>query len=225
MNQETFMLKWKFYEECISLVLNGETIEGVHTDVTLFSDEMIPFKAHKFVLSANSTYMKEILLNNPHPNPSIYLKGIQKNELQTMLQIMYYGEATLYKECIENFFNVLEEFQFKSILLPSRTTIMDKLAFGEHRKEKSLSSRRKPRRNTNVVDRKYDNGDAVTSLFSCSHCDYNATDRSNLRRHEKSIHEGIRYECRQCEYKATRGSYLKVAYQQMACCCMLNTRI
>ena len=46
--------------------------------------------------------------------------------------------------------------------------------------------------------------------FPCAQCDYTATDQNSLGRHIKSIHEGVKFPCDQCEFKATRkGNLLK----------------
>ena len=110
MNQEVFQLKWKFFQKYVSLALDKETTESQFADVTLFSDELIPFKAHKFVLSANSPLMKEMLLNNPHPEPSIYLNGVQAQELESMLHMMYYGEATYHINRLESLITAMNKF-------------------------------------------------------------------------------------------------------------------
>ena len=45
-------------------------------DVTLVSDDKVAFPAHKFVLGASSPVLKDLLVENPHPHPIIYLKEI-----------------------------------------------------------------------------------------------------------------------------------------------------
>ena len=40
-------------------------------------------------------------------------------------------------------------------------------------------------------------------------CEYKATDKGHLKRHVKSIHEGIHYPCSQCDYKAPNKSDFK----------------
>ena len=46
--------------------------------------------------------------------------------------------------------------------------------------------------------------------YPCDQCDYKATDKGNLMKHIKSIHEGIRYPCGQCTHKAISKGYLKM---------------
>ena len=44
--------------------------------------------------------------------------------------------------------------------------------------------------------------------FPCEQCDYKATEKGELLRHMKSIHEGVKFTCEQCDYKATGNGYL-----------------
>ena len=40
--------------------------------------------------------------------------------------------------------------------------------------------------------------------FDCDQCEYKATTKSNLRVHKLSKHEGILFDCDQCVYEATQ---------------------
>ena len=44
----------------------------------------------------------------------------------------------------------------------------------------------------------------------CSHCDYQATQLGHLKRHIKSSHEGIKYSCSHCDYQATQNNNLRL---------------
>ena len=51
--------------------------------------------------------------------------------------------------------------------------------------------------------------------YYCNDCDYKATYRGTLTTHIKAVHEGLKDLCNDCEYKATtRSSFLQhIAYQ------------
>ena len=44
--------------------------------------------------------------------------------------------------------------------------------------------------------------------FPCNECDYKATKKVNLISHIKSVHQGIKYPCDECDYKATKTENL-----------------
>ena len=50
-------------------------------DVTLISDDQKQLHAHKVFLSAGSEVFRNILINNTHKHPVIYLTNIQHQEL------------------------------------------------------------------------------------------------------------------------------------------------
>merc|ERR1719300_564717 len=134
MTQETFVLKWKFLMENTSAILEEETTKkNSFADVTLVSDELTKFKVHKFVLSACSPIFKEILLNNPHENPIIYLNGVKEDEVQTMLQLIYYGQVNIYTKRLEILFKAIEKFQLTGIDIP---TFKSELSKSKEQKKK-----------------------------------------------------------------------------------------
>ena len=62
--------------------------------------------SHKIVLSACSPVLKNLLLNNPHSHPLLCLRGVKQQELQSILQFMYFGEATIHQDGINIFMDV-----------------------------------------------------------------------------------------------------------------------
>ena len=84
------------------------------TDVTLISDDQHQYRVHKFILSACSTVFRKILTSNFH-NSSIYLRGIHHEELDSILQLIYLGEASIYHERLNEFLNVAKNLDIKEI--------------------------------------------------------------------------------------------------------------
>ena len=85
------------------------------SDVTLVSDDQVPFYAHKFVLSACSPVLKDLLIANPHPSPLIYMRGVNNVELKTVLQFMYLGETRIDHDRIDDFLNVVKNLEIKQL--------------------------------------------------------------------------------------------------------------
>ena len=48
------------------------------------------------------------------------------------------------------------------------------------------------------------------SKFECEQCEYKATKKGHLRVHTLSKHEGIKFDCDQCDYKVATKSNLRV---------------
>ena len=88
MTDETFSLSWTNFKGHVVSSFGNLMAENDFSDVTLVSDDQIQIRAHKFVLSACSPVLKNILLNNPHSHPVVYLRGVKQHELQSLLQFM-----------------------------------------------------------------------------------------------------------------------------------------
>ena len=67
-------------------------------DVTLVCEDKTKFKAHKFVLNACSPVFQSIINDLPQKDPVIYLRGVLAQEMKSILQFMYLGQATFFKK-------------------------------------------------------------------------------------------------------------------------------
>jgi len=85
------------------------------TNVTLVTDGNKRIKAHKVILSSFSPFFKEILINNPHQHPLIYLRGVKYEYLQAMVHFMYLGQTKINLENVNDFIKVASDLQVKGL--------------------------------------------------------------------------------------------------------------
>ena len=57
---------------------------------------------------------------------------------------------------------------------------------------------------SSLARHKHSKHDGVS--YDCNQCDCQATQQSSLARHKLSKHDGVRYDCDQCDYQATQHS-------------------
>merc|ERR1712126_525291 len=152
--------------------------------------------------------MKQILMENPHPEPLIYMQGVEEPELNTFLQLMYYGAAKFNTSRMDKLAKVTRQFELNGFQIPPMK-IIDfqnvKKKEDIHRNNMLTNSRKN--RNSKSLAIKLEEED---NLFSCSYCNFQSSRSNNVKRHEEGIHEGIRYDCDQCDYKAKDKSRLNV---------------
>ena len=86
-----------------------------YADVTLVSDDRKQSYAHKFVLSACSPVFKMMLGKNGNQNPIIFLRGVNHQEIESMLQFMYLGETTIDRRRMNEFFNTAKSLEVKEL--------------------------------------------------------------------------------------------------------------
>jgi len=203
-------VKWNFHYETVFSMMQGLTKEDNFTDVTIVSgDELLDYQVHKFVLSAVSPVFKEILLNNPHEHPVIYLNGMKEQELQFLLQLIYFGRTTIYDSQVDAFFKVLEEFKLTGIKLPVRTTKRQQMPMNNIPTSSGMTN---GSRNEN---QKRSVASSKGARYECERCDYKATQKGSLRKHQENIHEGVRHECDKCDYKATNKDNLRAHHKSV----------
>ena len=112
---DSLNLNWKAFPEHLKLMSKELYEEDRYSDITLISDDQFQFKAHKIILSACSPVFRNIIDYNPTQNSLIYLRGVQSQELEPILQFMYLGEGNLSYERIGVFLKVAKDLQVKEI--------------------------------------------------------------------------------------------------------------
>ena len=115
MNQEKYNLNWHTYSDHLRDLLHNMRQLEYLTDVTLVCDDQKQFKAHKIVLSACSNVFKNIIDSLPLNSSVIYLRGIQHQEMESILEFTYLGVATFYQERMNEFLNVAKNLEIKEI--------------------------------------------------------------------------------------------------------------
>ena len=169
---------------------------------------VIKYKALKFVLSACSPTLAKLLLNNPHTHTFLYLRGVNKQELQAVLQFMYLGEAIINQENIKNFLEIVRDLQMEEFL----ENKSDKQSIKTDPVERCDNYNDDDTKDLSIVDTKDedqrlpdkdDKQDISTNqLYSCDSCEAVLNSQYNLKRHQGYKHTGVSYFCNQCDYQA-----------------------
>ena len=100
---EKYCLQWNDFQTTVSNSFKIFRQEEDFFDVTLVTDDEVQMSAHKLILSACSSFFKTILKKNPHPNPLIYLHGVDSTNLGYILDYIYHGEVQLFQKHLEPF--------------------------------------------------------------------------------------------------------------------------
>ena len=222
MHQEKYDLNWHKYSEHLREMLHGMMKSNELTDVTLVCDDKTQFKAHKIVLSACSSVFKSIINDLPQKSSVIYLRGIQHQEMESLLEFMYLGVATFYQERMNEFLNVAKDLEIKQLSKHVKFPIEN-----ESNEEPEIPNEKytelKVEQETNTSDDKSNNSARSVRLrdhslfqnsserrFTCGQCGNKFTQKVDMKRHIQSVHEGIRYSCNQCDLQFTRQGSLNL---------------
>ena len=116
MNLEQFNLNWHTYSDHLKEMMENLMNTNNSADVTLVCNDKTKFKAHKFVLSACSPVFQSIIDDLPSKDDSfIYLRGVEPQEMKSILQFMYLGQATFYQDRMNEFLEVAKSLEIKEI--------------------------------------------------------------------------------------------------------------
>ena len=217
--KEKFNLTWHTFsvhgQELFKNLLETQEL----TDVTLISDDQHQYKVHKFILSACSTVFRTILRSNPL-NSSIYLRGIHHEELESILQFIYLGEASFYHERMNEFLNVAKNLDIKEI---GKTVFNEdednevedqnqsfeqedpvESDYSESNDEAILSRTTSENQNKySSYSRTLDDQKPEVKKYPCQQCEYQANQLGHLKHHIKVKHDGFKYQCQQCDYQTS----------------------
>merc|ERR1712128_294688 len=113
-NEEKFCLRWNDFECNMRTAFREIREEKDFFDCTLSCGSR-QIQAHKLILSACSPFFRNILKQNPHPHPLLYLKGVEFNDLQSVLNFMYHGEVNVAQDELNSFLSVAEDLKVKGL--------------------------------------------------------------------------------------------------------------
>ena len=105
---EEILLTWDSHGKNASEAFSRLRNDEFFSDVTLACQDQ-QFKAHKVVLAARSPFFEQVLKNHQHPNPLIFLKGVEVKHMEALLDFVYCGEVSLEQLEVEGFLRAGEE--------------------------------------------------------------------------------------------------------------------
>jgi hypothetical protein len=181
--------------------------------------------------SAFSPVKKNLLLNSPHSHPLIYLRGVKQQELGSILQFMYHGEAAIHQNSVNmllenakdlqinylancfmkgnNFDNIEDEHANNEEDISNLENHQDVTEYKNNTKSISSTNDELLSLDLAAYSPDMDEPDSGNQLHKCGECGAGYRWKKDLGKHIRNKHEGVRYPCNQCEYKATRQRSLK----------------
>jgi len=107
---EYFNLKCDQFRGHISTGLQELRNSNIFFDVTL-ACETGQVGAHRAVLSAFSSFFRNILVTFHHQHPLVYLKGVTMEEITKILDFMYCGEVSVHQDLLSSFLAAAKELK------------------------------------------------------------------------------------------------------------------
>ena len=219
---EKFGLKWNDFQENVCTAITLIRRENEFTDVTLACEDGNQVEAHKVILGAFSPILKNIFMKKQHTHPFIYMRGIQYEDLLSIVDFIYNGQTNVFQDNLDNFLVLAEELKLKGLSGVQKVNKGDNLKVIDGREgetgspgkyetdeltieEDSINIDDVPGdENTVSVDPILPKNNHIQSqhsekVFVCSFCNKSFSDRGNMLRHIKNKHEKRKLECSFCK--------------------------
>ena len=112
---EKLCLQWSDFKENVISVFGKLRSDNNFTDVTLACGDGQHLEAHKIVLAASSPFFEKIFQKTKRPCPLIYLGGFESSHFASILDFLYFGEASVFQEDLDSFLAIAEELKLKGL--------------------------------------------------------------------------------------------------------------
>ena len=129
-----------------------------------------------------------------------------------MLKFIYFGEATLCNERINEFFSTVKDLGIKDIFETLDGTICDNVMNDNPEVlEEPLDLKENHENDSPNIKIEISNSQSENEAtkYKCQECEYQANCSSNLSNHKKRKHSGLKYPCQHCDHIATLPMNLK----------------
>ena len=114
-SSEKFSLKWNDFQDNISDAFGCLRKDKEFTNVTLACEDGQQVEAHKVILAASSPFFQNLLQRNRHDHPLIYMRGVKSDDLVSIIDFLYYGEANIYQDNLDVFLALADELKLKGL--------------------------------------------------------------------------------------------------------------
>merc|ERR1712179_316106 len=208
---------WDKFKASTNEAFKNLIMDTDFTDVTLACEDGKQIKAHKVILSACSPFFNDILIQNPHTHPLIYLKGINYSCLRYLMNFIYLGETEVKQADLDRFISSSKDLKIERLtgLENEQHTKKDYLSSIEE--EPALMKKEEKSENQNDIKEKHDinvqNAESILSMEgddvlweSCPDDIVTKLEMEDSRTMDKK--EGL-YPCNNCEYIAKYNHHLR----------------
>ena len=113
---ERICVEWHDFKENISTSFQNLRKDNDFADVTLVCADGKQVAAHKVILTSSSPVFWNILRENRHAHPIIYMKDVSSIDLLAILDFIYCGKAYIAEEKANSFFAIAEDLRLKAFL-------------------------------------------------------------------------------------------------------------
>ena len=235
MKEESYNVVWQDYPDHLREMLHNMMNNTDFADVTLVCDDGKEVQSHKAVLSACSPVFKKMLSNRmSFLHPIVFLKDINHEDLEFILQFAYLGETSFHQSKLKNFLDTASSLQIKEL---SKDKLGDEIVIRDDEfllqndtikkhKNRTVDKFSKKQIQTLYADDQKQGTvtvkeEIMNNLENCPICKSEFSNKNDLKDHYKSSHKvkkagdkvGNDYYCSSCPYITQQANDLAQHFQ------------
>uniref|UniRef100_A0A182R1Q7 BTB domain-containing protein n=1 Tax=Anopheles funestus TaxID=62324 RepID=A0A182R1Q7_ANOFN len=129
-SHQTLSLRWNDFPSHIASAFESLLYKEDLVDVTIYCEGR-KIRAHKILLSACSSYFKDIFKENPSQHPIIIFKNVNYTDMYNLIKFMYKGEVQVPQESLASLLQTAKKLSVRGLSVPDveeqklPTTIQD----------------------------------------------------------------------------------------------------
>ena len=66
-------------------------------------------------MAASSPFFLELLKRNKHEHPLVFMRGVKSDDLSSLVDFLYFGEANVFQESLDTFLALAEDLKLKGL--------------------------------------------------------------------------------------------------------------
>ena len=175
---EKISLHWKDFSTTVSASFDALRRDSELFDVILVTEDEVHFSAHKLVLSACSGFFKDFIKKVNHPNPLLYLGGVESKYLHHVMDYLYLGEVKILQEDVEEFLKCSSKLKISGLEVTNVGRNAEPPDIKDEQKE--------PDRNDSFVDDQVMNLDIQKLLESDNEDIFTGKDENNVEEEDEA---------------------------------------
>ena len=220
MTEEKMNLSWNKFNEITVTAFKHLGRSKDFADVTLACEDGETVQAHRAILSSCSPVLAKILLQIPlHQNhPFLYMKGMNRKDLNQMLDFIYFGEVLVEKENLEDFLEIANELKIAGLTKTNSSEVGEDREEEEDNNTKPMLEEPSKTSDLNLPLKLESETEIVEEIDHerfCSDCQKEFSTKANLKTHILTLHGNADVSCNECDYKTGAESNLKRHMQRM----------
>ena len=172
---EKICLKLNDFQDNIYSAFGSLRQDRDFADVTLACEDGQQIDAHKVILAASSPVFQSMLKKNKHHHPLIYMRGITSEDLCTITDFMYFGEANIFQENLESFLAIAEDLRLTGLTgLTESTEVFGKKTDNSLTRPSSyqMNTQQIPKKETSMVKTEHNESSFTAESFQLKQSDY-----------------------------------------------------